>query len=97
MILSQFKTQALNAFEKANADTINQIVGRDITDRFFCFIQGNREWMKHYLDTVSEFGLQTVNSQMAQYLCEYYGLKNNGEEQRHPYSFLIQSYHELVP
>lgn len=97
MQLSTFKQQAIVAFETANQGNLNQfIIGRDITDRFFCFIQNSREWMKHYLDTVSECGLQPVNSQMAQYICEHYGLRNNGVEQHYPYSYLIQSYHELI-
>ncbi|MCR5444499.1 MAG: hypothetical protein K6E96_02295 [Bacteroidales bacterium] len=96
MELSEFKQQALAAFEIANAQFISSPIERDITDRFFCFIQSSREWMKHYLDTVSNHGLQTVNSQMAQYICEHYGLHNNEVERHHPYSYLIQSYHELV-
>ena len=95
MELSVFKQQAIAAFEMANADLVSPPIGRDITDRFFCFVQSSREWMKHYLDTVSEYGLQTVNSQMAQYICEHYVLHNNDVEQHHPYSYLIQSYHEL--
>jgi hypothetical protein len=97
MQLSTFKQQSIVAFEAANEEILNQIIGRDITDRFFCFIQNSREWMKYYLDTVSECGLQTVNSQMTQYICEHYGLQNSGVEQHHPYSYLIQSYHELIP
>ena len=95
MELSEFKQQAVVAFETTNAELVSSPIGRDITDRFFCFVQSSREWMKHYLDTVSEHDLQTVNSQMAQYICEHYGLHNNGVEQHYPYSYLIQSYHEL--
>lgn len=97
MQLSTFKQQSIVAFEAANEEVLNQIVGRDITDRYFCFIQNDRVWMKHYLDTVSDYDLQTVNSQMAQYICEHYELQNNGVEQNYPYSYLIQSYHELIP
>ena len=53
--------------------------------------------MKNYLDTVAETGsLQVVNSQIAQYICDWFKLENNGIEVKQPESNLIQSYHELV-
>ena len=96
MVLSDFQKQAIVAFEQFIGADRDNYIAPDITDRFFCFIQNDRVLMKNYLDTVAETGsLQVVNSQMAQYICQHFGLKS-GREKHHPYSNLIQSYHELI-
>ena len=97
MNINDFKRDALQSFIECKPDITKDPVGRDITDRFFCFVQNDRLWMKNYLDTVAETGnLQVVNSQIAQYICDWFKLKNNGIEVNQPESHLIQSYHELV-
>lgn len=98
MVLSTFMQQAIVAFEEMEPTITTQQIDCDITDRFFCFVQKNRVWMKNYLETIAETGnLQVVNSQIAQYISKHYNLQNNGVEIENPNSILIQSYHELVP
>ena len=91
-----FKKAIDHHFDIDSEDLIEQyIADGDITDRFFCYLQCNRELLGDYLNTVAETGdVKVVNSHIAQYLCDKYKLQS-GEMNHYPYSYLIQGYHFL--
>lgn len=89
--MNEFINDLLITYQDSNAFVIDQ----SITDRIFYFIQSNRHWMKRYLDIVAQTGnLQTVNSQIALGIERHFNLQK-GDENHHPFSNLIQSYHKL--
>ncbi len=84
MTLDEFRDEALRRFTK------------DIADRFFQYVESDRELMHEYLSILGgEKGTDETNEYLEQALKKYFGLNEQGENHS-PKSKLLVSYTEYI-
>ena len=84
MTLDEFRDEALRRFTK------------DIADRFFQYVESDRELMHEYLSILGgEKGTDETNEYLEQALKKYFGLNEQGENHS-PKSKLVVSYTEYI-
>ena len=99
MPINHFMNRALPAFRNSvDVATFNQMIsGVDITDRFFLFVQNDREQMKNYLETLAIVGnLRRVNNQIAKQIRTRLNLRSMRTRNTEPQSTIIQGYTRLT-
>ena len=81
MTLAEFETEALTKFT------------RQITDRFFCYIENDRDLMYKYLSVIGrdDSNLDQTNTTLGMAVKKWFELDNSGQEPN-PKSKLIKSY-----
>jgi hypothetical protein len=82
MTIDEFKNKALTQFTK------------EITDIFFCYIEGDKELLQDYLRVIGrDNDLDTTNKKLGRAVKDWFSLEN-GEDNQEPVSYLIRSYTE---
>ena len=79
-------------------DLVDKVIARKnktITDEVFCLIQEDRDFMREYLQLVTEKGYKTVNRHIGKLVKEMYQLTDDGRSSEPPKSTLILSYQEF--